>query len=167
MPDYLMRNLHRVEAELAYINPTFEKMVTSHILGNYMTNSCFPLYLAIHGPRGEGKTFQTLYSCQKMGINVYYVSGAELSGSFEADSVNSIEKSRDDAIQRYRKEGQLSVFIIDDFHLSVASVDIGVSKTVNSQLLTGWMMNQADRAMVGLRIPFILLGMTMLTFMRR
>lgn len=158
MRDYLVRNMNQVNSELAYIDPEFETTVISHIMGNYMDNCVFPLYLAIHGPRGEGKTFQTLYTCQQYGIQVYYVSGAELSGSFEADSVSSIEKNRDDAILRFRREGQHSVFIIDDFHLSVASVDAGVSRTVNSQLLTGWLMNQADRATVGYRIPFILLG---------
>lgn len=158
MRDYLIRNLNQVSSELAYVDPEFEMAVVGHIMGNYMLNCVYPLYLAIHGPRGEGKTFQTLYICQQYGIQVYYVSGAELSGSFEADSISSIEKNRDDAIQRYRRDGLHSVFIIDDFHLSVASVDADVSRTVNSQLLTGWLMNQADRAIVGYRIPFILLG---------
>lgn len=165
MNDYTKRNfrlndISQLEYELAYTSPDFENIVISHILGNYVKNSPFPLYLAIHGPKGEGKTFQTLRTCVKYEIAIYYISGAELCGSYEKDSIISIEKNLDDAIRDYREKRTLSVFIIDDFHLSIASVDAGVSKTVNSQILTGWLMNLADRAKAGSssRIPFIFLG---------
>lgn len=165
MTDYTKRNfrlndVNQMEYELAYTSPDFENIVISHVLGNYVKNSPFPLYLAIHGPKGEGKTFQTLRACAKYGITIYYISGAELCGSYEKDSIISVEKNLDDAIQDYKERQTLSVFVIDDFHLSIASVDAGVSKTINSQILTGWLMNLADRAKAGskFRIPFIFLG---------
>lgn len=158
--DFKIESLSEIESELAYVDRTFETIVITHILGCYMDNSAFPLYLAIHGPRGEGKTFQTLHACAKYKVIPYYISGAELSGSYEKDSISDIQKNLDNALIEYKKNGIISVFIIDDFHLSVASVDSGVSKTVNSQLLTGWLMNQSDRSKVSkdFRIPFILLG---------
>lgn len=149
-----------LDSQLAYINPNFERAVVSHIIGNYMKNSPYPLYLAIHGPKGEGKTFQTIRTCSKYNIAVYYISGAELCGSYEKDSITAIEKNLDDAIEEYKKSNIVSVFVIDDFHLSIASISAGVSRTVNSQILTGWLMNLADRAKSSTqpRIPFILLG---------
>lgn len=157
---FRLDDIGELQYQLAAVSPEFEETVISHILGNYMHNSPFPLYLAIHGPKGEGKTFQTLRACAKYGITIYYVSGAELCGSYEKDSIAQIEQNLDEAILNYRTKHILSVLIIDDFHLSVASVNDGVSKTVNSQILTGWLMNLADRAKAERksRIPFIFLG---------
>ncbi len=157
---FRLDNIGQLQYQLAATSPEFEETVISHVLGNYMNNSPFPLYLSIHGPKGEGKTFQTLRACAKYGITIYYVSGAELCGSYEKDSIALIEQNLDEAIRDYQTQLTLSVFIIDDFHLSVASVNDGVSKTVNSQILTGWLMNLADRAKAERksRIPFIFLG---------
>ncbi len=158
--NFRLDNIGQLQYQLAMTSPEFEETVISHILGNYMNNSPFPLYLSIHGPKGEGKTFQTLRACAKYGITIYYVSGAELCGSYEKDSIALIEQNLGEAILDYRTKYTLSVFVIDDFHLSVASVNDGVSKTVNSQILTGWLMNLADRAKAERksRIPFIFLG---------
>lgn len=160
MKNYQLHGMAQIEADLAKIDAEFENIVASHIIGNYLSNPVFPPFLAIHGPKGEGKSFQTLRTCAKYGFKAYYISGAELSGAYEGDSITNIEKNLDDAFIEYNKNHVFSVFVIDDFHLSIASTDIGVSKTVNSQLLIGWLMNQADRARIErrYRIPFILLG---------
>lgn len=157
---FRLDDIGQLQYQLAAISPEFEENVISHVLGNYMNDSPYPLYFSIHGPKGEGKTFQTLRACAKYGITIYYVSGAELCGSYEKDSIALIEQNLDEAIHNYKTKFTLSVFIIDDFHLSVASVNEGVSKTVNSQILTGWLMNLADRAKAERksRIPFIFLG---------
>lgn len=153
-------NIGQLQYQLAATSPEFEETVISHVLGNYMDASPFPLFLSIHGPKGEGKTFQTLRSCAKYGINIYYVSGAELCGSYEKDSIALIQQNLNEAILNYRTNLELSVVVIDDFHLSIASVNDGVAKTVNSQILTGWLMNISDRSKAERksRIPFILLG---------
>ncbi|MFR1518812.1 MAG: AAA family ATPase [Clostridia bacterium] len=165
MPDLTKRsfklgNKTQLDAQLAYINPEFESRVISHILGNLMNLSYFPLYLAIHGKKGEGKSFQTLRICSKFGIEMYYISGAQLCGSYEKDSIEDIEENYDSALDAFHTKGELSVFIIDDFHLSIASTEAGVGRTVNSQILTGFLMNLADKAKADKksRIPFILMG---------
>jgi len=68
MPDLTKRDFRlgvgtQYDSQLAYINPEFENKVISHIVGNYLKDSPFPLYLSIHGKKGEGKTFQTLRIC--------------------------------------------------------------------------------------------------------
>lgn len=150
----------QLEYQLAYINPGFENTVLSHIIGNYMNNSPYPLYLAIHGKKGEGKTFQTLRVCSKYQIVMYYISGAQLCGSYEKDSIGDIEENFNEALYKYNSDNEFSVFVIDDFHLSIASTEVGIGRTVNSQILIGYLMNLADKAKASksLRIPVILLG---------
>lgn len=165
MADLTKRNFKlgvgsQLDYQLAYINPNFENKVISHIIGNYIDNSPFPLYLAIYGKKGEGKTFQSLRTCSKYRLSVYYISGAELCGSYEKDSISDIEENLNNALYKFQTEKEMSVFVIDDFHLSIASTEVGVGRTVNSQILTGFLMNLADKAKANKnsRIPFILLG---------
>ncbi|MDA8222492.1 AAA family ATPase [Desulfosporosinus sp.] len=165
MPDLTKQNFKigmstQLDYQLAYIYPKFENRVISHIVGNYMDITPYPLYLSIHGKKGEGKTFQTLRVCSKYRLTVYYISGAQLCGSYEKDSIGDIEENLNRALHQFQTAREISVFIIDDFHLSIASTEVGVGRTVNSQILTGFLMNLADKAkaMKHARIPFILLG---------
>lgn len=165
MPDmttksFRMGTYTEYDSQIAYIKPEFEIKVLSHILGNYMQNSPYPLYLAIHGKKGEGKTFQTLRICSKYNIVIYYISGSELCGSYEKDSIKTIENNYNEALENYREKKEVSVFIIDDFHLSIASTEAGIGRTVNSQILIGYLMNMADKAKAAkeYRIPIILLA---------
>ena len=149
-----------LDRSIGFISDEFRKVVLSHIIGNYVGDNICPLYLAIHGTMGNGKTYQTLRICSEHDISMYYISAAELSRSHEADCTYHIKRNLEEARTSYKKRGELSVFIIDDFHLSIASTEVGIGKTVNSQLLTGFLMNLADSASQGKsqRIPFILLG---------
>ena len=166
MPDvtdfknYRIGQSTELDRSMGYISKDFEAKVLSHIVGNYAGSNICPLYLAIHGPMGNGKTFQTLRICSAHHVTMYYISAAELSGSYEKDSIYQIQRNLEQARELYRKDHEYSVFIIDDFHLSIASTEAGVGKTVNSQLLTGFLMNLADTASQSKtqRIPFILLG---------
>lgn len=145
---------------VGFITPEFEQTVMGHILGNYLDATSSPLFLAIHGPMGSGKTYQTLRICSKYHLSVYYISAAELSGSYEKSCINDINRNLDNAKCEYETTNEYSVFIIDDFHLSIASTEAGIGKTVNSQILTGYLMNLADTAKITHKVcvPFILLG---------
>ena len=166
MPDYTSFKNYKIgrttelDRSIGYISEEFEKTVLAHIVGNYAGHNMSPLYLAIHGTMGNGKTYQTLRICSIHHISVYYISAAELSGSYESDSIYQIKRNLEEARDSLKRNGDYSVFVIDDFHLSIASTEAGVGKTVNSQLLTGFLMNLADSALQNKsqRIPFILLG---------
>lgn len=142
-----------------FISPKFHDTLLTHIVCCYIKNSPFPQFIAIHGKKGEGKTFQTIECCKKFNINFEYFSGAELSGSYESDSIARIEDAYKKCLNNYRSNSELGAIIIDDFHLSVASVGKDISKTVNSQILTGWLMNISDKSSrEGVKIPIIILG---------
>lgn len=149
--------------EMAIIDSEFRKVVLTHIIANYNHTLKMPMFLAIHGNPGEGKTFQTLRICREHGIKICYFSGSELSGNYERDSILDIDDNYKRACNYYYGEEKMPcVIVIDDFHLSPASTKAGVGTTVNSQLLTGFLMNLCDKARntPNYRIPIILLGNT-------
>lgn len=147
--------------EVAVISNEFRNTVLTHIIGNYSNNMDVPLFLAIHGKPGEGKTFQTFHICLAHNLKICYFSGAELSGNYERDSILDFEENYKRACN-YLDSNEYSVIIVDDFHLSPASTREGVGTTINSQLLTGFLMNLCDKTKNGQcqRIPIILLGNT-------
>lgn len=147
--------------DIAIINADFKIKILTHIIGNYSDSINTPLFLAIHGNSGEGKTFNTLRVCEEQGLKICYFSGAELSGNYERDSILDFEENYTRACNYYQNN-EYSVIIIDDFHLSVASTRDGVGTTINSQLLTGYLMNLCDKAKSGQcpQIPIILLANT-------
>ena len=159
------RNSHFIndmfELTECMIDRSFSDRVLTHIIGNYDSNIQSPLFLAIQGNPGEGKTFQTLNICKKHQIKICYYSGAELSGNYEKDSIIELSEDYTRACNYYN-DGEYSVIIIDDFHLSPASTKNGVGTTINSQLLTGYLMNLCDKAKSKQieSIPIILLGNT-------
>ena len=159
------RNSHFIEnfssVGAGIIDSEFRNVVLTHIIGNYSTIIQMPLFLAIHGSPGEGKTFQTLQICHEHNVKVCYYSGAELSGNYERDSIIELSEDYKRACNYYN-DGDYCVIIIDDFHLSPASTKKGVGTTVNSQLLTGYLMNLCDKAKSSQidSVPIILLGNT-------
>lgn len=158
--NYFIDSLDLGQERETVIDLTFKSVVLSHIVGNYIENVNVPLFLAIQGYPGEGKTFQTLKICKESGIKTCYISGAELSGNYEKDSILDLEENYIRACNYYNSENTLCVIIIDDFHLSPASTKNGVGTTINSQILTGFLMNLCDKAknVKEYRTPIILIG---------
>lgn len=135
----------------------FSKRVLCHVLSLYIDSNHFfmpPVFLAINGNAGEGKTSQAVASCIQKGINVIYISGTSLSGNHESDSKNKLEEVYNRACQ-LKEQGHVLAIIIDDFHKSVANEDKSVTRTINSNLLTGYMMNLAEQT-GHTQIPIIL-----------
>ncbi len=124
----------------------FYTRILCHTLSHYLNNNHFfepPIFLAIEGNAGEGKTSQAIASCTQRGITVLYISGASLSGSHESDAKNKLEQAYNRAVQ-LKKQGNLVVIIIDDFHKSIAIESANIGRTVNTNLLVGYMMNLAE-----------------------
>lgn len=144
-----------------FLDKEFERKVLLHIITNSLQKNMSPCFLAIEGKMGEGKTVQTINTCFKHGIHPYYFSSSQLAGNLEGDSIKELEATYNYLLE-HDKEDSFSVIIIDDFHLSIASCDESTSKTVNSQILTDYLMSIADttKATPGKKIPFILVANT-------
>lgn len=146
-----------------YVPENFRKKVLRHFLLNYASNinGINPsLFLAIQGCKGEGKTFMTDAVCRYYNINSIFISGSELCGRNEGDSILKIKSQYEAACIRAASDGCLSAIVIDDFHLSIASnFKDNVSSTTNAQVLIGYLMNLADNPYIHKnRIPVILIG---------
>jgi len=117
--------------------------VLAHIVLRLVNNRVYksPTYLAIYGKAGEGKTSQTIASCLQKRITVVYCSSANFSGSKEGDAKQYFQKVYEKT-ESIRKSTPV-VLVLDDFHKSVVNTD--TSTTINTDLLTGYMMNIADQ----------------------
>lgn len=123
-----------------HIPRAFAERILLHVFKNHVPAVNPPLLLAVQGPMGAGKSWQTRRVCERYKITVEAVSGAELSGEHEKASVETFTR----AYLRAATKPAPSVLLIDDFHLSVASTFDDRHYTVNSQLLVGALMNLAD-----------------------
>ncbi len=111
---------------------------------NYTPNLNPPLILAVQGGKGEGKSFQCREVCSQMGVYVVPVSGALLSGSHEKEAVEVFQRAYIFASLARTDVKRMTILLIDDFDLSVASTFDERRYTVNSQLLNGFLMNLTD-----------------------
>ena len=59
-----------------YVPERFSNRIVGHVVSNYLSRGEYfkpPLYLAIQGSPGEGKTTQALAACVQKGIIVKYI----------------------------------------------------------------------------------------------
>jgi len=132
--------------EMGLVPPRFRKSVLQHALGvRYIPG--YPMFLAIQGPPGDGKSYQAALTLQFAEIKVFRLSGSLLSGEFERNSVDAVRnlyKSAAEHAGMSVPKGGNTALLLEDFDLSPASQRDGTRYTVNSQLLTGFLMNLHD-----------------------
>lgn len=153
----------KVAEETSFVPESFRNAVLLHVVKNFIPQLDSPLMLGIQGPPGEGKSFLTRAACSALGFYVVPLCGALLSGSHEKEAVSVLEKTYMFASSLCSQKNCMTVLLIDDFDLSVAATIDDRKYTVNSQLLSGFMMNLCDDpekcgAHKSKRIPIIATG---------
>ncbi len=134
----------------------FMETIVCHAIAPYLDEDDEykpPVYLAIQGSPGEGKTAQSIAACTQKGFDVIYVSASSLSGSHENEAREKLQKIYDYALQASRE--RMAVIVIDDFHKGIVNEDKNIKKTINSDVLVGYMMNIAEYN-ASCHIPIIL-----------
>ena len=145
--------------ENIYVSARYEAEILSHIISLYLNNYVQfkpPMYLAVEGEAGEGKTSQVLATSIIHDVTVFYASASQLSGRTEGDSLQRMKLLYDDAV-KLRAKGKVVAIVLDDFHMSDANMLSNVERTINSTLLTGYLMNLTERPFSE-QIPVILTG---------
>ncbi|NJK61015.1 MAG: AAA family ATPase [Oscillatoriales cyanobacterium SM2_1_8] len=103
-----------------------------------------PLILGIHGPKGEGKSFQCDLAFRQLGIEPIKMSSAELENPDAGDPSRLLRLRYREASERIRVRGQMCALVIHDLDVGVGRVDRQTQYTVNTQLVSGTLMNIAD-----------------------
>ncbi|MFK4088285.1 AAA family ATPase [Kribbella sp. NPDC020789] len=147
---------------MTIIDPAFTEVVRNHLIGNLaVRNTESPLVLAIFGPPGEGKTFQTEAICADLGVRTFVISPGELE-SENAGHPGQIIR------QQYLAAGNVQgrspgVLVINDIDTVLGDWGQLVQYTVNRQIVYGQLMALCDfpQEVAGMetrRVPIVLTG---------
>lgn len=147
---------------MAFIDPWFRSVVRSHLVGNLaVQNTLSPLILAIFGPPGEGKTFQTEAVCNELGLKPFIVSPGELE-SENAGHPGQVLRQQYLAAGSTRSSSR-GVLVINDVDTVLGDWGQLVQYTVNRQVVYAQLMAFCDypAEVAGnstTRVPIILTG---------
>lgn len=129
-----------------YIAPRFLDKVAVHITKSFLDlpGIRVPLILGIHGPKGEGKSFQCELIFQQMQIEVVSISGGELESPDAGDPARLLRVRYREAAELVRVRGRMCVLVINDVDAGIGRFDKLTQYTVNTQLVSATLMNIAD-----------------------
>lgn len=96
------------------------------------------------GPPGVGKTTQLAQCLRDRGSAFARLDASRLGGEFEGQPARELDQALEGLRADYRN-GPRPALVIDDLDMSIG-VHRSRNYTVNTQLTTGWLMAQADRA---------------------
>ncbi|WP_084956708.1 AAA family ATPase [Thermoactinospora rubra] len=131
------------------ISHRFRREVILHLYKNLMPvpDPSTPLILGIHGPSGEGKTYQCERLIEQLGIEPVLVSGGELE-SVEAGEPARLVRDKYLKCARIRANGgrgfHPAVLIFNDIDAAIGNWGDMVQYTVNRQNIFGELMHLAD-----------------------
>lgn len=154
-----------------HVPERFKKVVVLHIIKNLLAENPAdaPLLLGIHGPSGDGKTYQCHQVLSEMGVRQFLIAGSELE-DFQAGQPAAFIRARYvDAGNHIKKARELrdpllgAAVIINDFDAGVGNWGERVQYTVNRQNVIVQLMHLADYPTLledisVPRVPIILTG---------
>lgn len=150
----------------AYICPRFNQIIALHILKNMLEHAeaQVPLLLGIHGPSGEGKTFQCENALKNMGVKRFLISGGQLDNSINGESAHIVRQTYIRASEALRGgECSLAVVLINDIDTGLGGGGDASQYTANQLIIFGELMHLVDypNSVEGkdtLRVPIIITG---------
>ena len=148
---------------MVVIPDRFRRRVLTHAV-SVSCSPNYPLILLVQGHPGDGKSFQAYETLKGNNFAVMRFSSVELSGTFESESVTRFKEYYCRAAESAETiPGAIPVLLMEDFDLSPAGRRENSYYTVNSQLLSGFLMNLADdialcKMDTTRRIPIVVTG---------
>jgi hypothetical protein len=141
-------------------------VITLHILKNILqeVEGQVPLLLGIHGPTGEGKTFQTENALRAMGVKRFMISGGQFDNVVSGESAHIVRKTYLRASEALRSgECSLAAVLINDVDTGLGTM--GEQKTYTNYQLSvfGELMHLVDypNSVEGqdtYRVPIVMTG---------
>ena len=156
---------HKTETEV-FISKRFQQVVSLHMLKNLLrgVEAQVPLLLGIHGPSGEGKTYQCEHILKDMGVKRFLVSGGQLDNPIAGQPSAFIRQTYIRASQSIRSgEASLAVVLVNDVDTGLGTWGKSEKHTINQINVFGELMHLVDYpALVAgketNRIPIIITG---------
>lgn len=150
----------------AFICERFNRVIALHMLKNMLekAEAQVPLLLGIHGPSGEGKTFQCENALRNMGVKRFLISGGQLDNSMNGDSAHIVRSTYIRASESLRGgECSLAVVLINDIDTGLGRSGENVQYTANQLIVFGELMHLVDypNSVEGKdtqRVPIIITG---------
>jgi ATP-dependent 26S proteasome regulatory subunit len=108
-----------------YISKRFQQVVALHILKNLLKRAevQVPLLLGIHGPSGEGKTFQCEQILKNMGVKRFLISGGQLDNHLPGQASHLVRTMYIRASESIRSgECSMAVVLINDVDTGLGRV---------------------------------------------
>ncbi|UCD97844.1 MAG: AAA family ATPase [Chloroflexota bacterium] len=149
-----------------FISKRFQQVVSLHILKNLLTRveAQVPLLLGIHGPSGEGKTFQCEHILKNMGVKRFLVSGGQLDNPIAGHPSAFIRQTYIRASESIRSgEASLAVVLVNDVDTGLGTWGKSEKHTINQINVFGELMHLVDYPSLvdgkeTKRIPIIITG---------
>jgi hypothetical protein len=135
------------KASKVFISERFQQVVILHILKNNLQKieAEVPLLLGIHGPSGEGKTFQIEQILKKMGVKRFLLSGGQMESPIPGQPAHLVRTTYIQASENKRGGGcSLAVVLINDVDTGLGSVGEMGRFTINQQAVFGELMHLVD-----------------------
>lgn len=129
------------------ISERFRKVVVLHMLKNILrhANAQVPLLLGIHGPTGEGKTFQVENILKNMGAKRFLISGGQLDSPISGQPAQLIRTTYIKASESIRGgESTLAVVLVNDIDTGLGSWGDMGKYSINQQTIYGELMHLVD-----------------------
>jgi hypothetical protein len=144
----------------------FRREIILHIVKNFSptNNSYVPLLCGIHGPSGEGKTFQCERVLQELGTRIFLISGGQLESDNAGEPARLIRTTYLNASKIIeQKESATAAIVINDIDTGLGDWGEMVQTTVNRQSVFGELMHLVDyptsvEGRKTKRIPIIITG---------
>ncbi len=124
----------------------FRRAIVLHLVSNWAAtrNDRMPLLLGVHGPPGNGKTFQTKLIAEAMGARVVELSSGSLEDKEAGEPVEALRKAYLAAAGGLG-DPRRGVLLINDIDAALGDWGPLVQTTVNRQMLCAELMQIADR----------------------
>jgi len=160
------RDKETVNSTTIHIPERFKRIITLHVVKNLMTQDTIraPLLLGIHGPSGDGKTYQCEKVLEELGAKTFLISGGQLESHQAGEPAQLIRTAYLNAGRCMQKrEYPVAVVLINDIDTGVGSWGDMVQYTINRQTVFGELMHLVDyptsvEGRQTKRVPIIITG---------
>jgi len=149
-----------------YVPDRFRRAIALHVIKNMIAEKvgAVPLLLGIHGPSGDGKTFQCELILKEFRAEVFLISGGQLESREAGEPAQLLRRAYLDAGHAMRsKKTPVAVVLINDVDTGLGSWGEMVQYTINRQTVFGELMHFVDyptrvEGQETSRVPIILTG---------